>query len=146
MDQLIYASLSHTHYWYEVGMLKVPAYCGEPVVDLVGSSMYSVPASISDMMLWTVVGRGVLLSVGPCITYPFVVNGAVVKQACVCALSVVGSERSFRLFQDAPQTYQNKRISLRGSSNSWIVPENRSVHNTTISSRRYFLSRLYGMK
>ena len=27
MDHLIYyASLSHTHYWYEVGMLKVPAY------------------------------------------------------------------------------------------------------------------------
>ena len=25
MDQLIYASLSHTHYWYDVGMLKVPA-------------------------------------------------------------------------------------------------------------------------
>ena len=25
MDQLIYASLSHTHFWYEVGMLKVPA-------------------------------------------------------------------------------------------------------------------------
>ena len=25
MDQLMYASLSHTHYWYEVGMLKVPA-------------------------------------------------------------------------------------------------------------------------
>ena len=25
MDQLIYASLSYTHYWYEVGMLKVPA-------------------------------------------------------------------------------------------------------------------------
>ena len=24
--QLICASLSHTHYWYEVGMLKVPAY------------------------------------------------------------------------------------------------------------------------
>ena len=24
MDQLICASLSHTHYWYEVGMLKVP--------------------------------------------------------------------------------------------------------------------------
>ena len=24
MDQLIYASLSHTHYWHEVGMLKVP--------------------------------------------------------------------------------------------------------------------------
>ena len=26
MDQLICASLSHTHYWYEVGMLKVPAF------------------------------------------------------------------------------------------------------------------------
>ena len=25
MDQLIFASLSHTHYWCEVGMLKVPA-------------------------------------------------------------------------------------------------------------------------
>ena len=25
MDQLICASLFHTHYWYEVGMLKVPA-------------------------------------------------------------------------------------------------------------------------
>ena len=25
MDQLIFASLSHTHYWYEVGKLKVPA-------------------------------------------------------------------------------------------------------------------------
>ena len=27
VDQLIFASLSHTHYWYEVGMLKVPAVC-----------------------------------------------------------------------------------------------------------------------
>ena len=26
MDQLIFASLSHTHYWYEVGMLKVSAF------------------------------------------------------------------------------------------------------------------------
>ena len=25
MDQLIFASLSHTHYWYEVDILKVPA-------------------------------------------------------------------------------------------------------------------------
>ena len=25
MDQSIFASLSHTHYWYEVGMLNVPA-------------------------------------------------------------------------------------------------------------------------
>ena len=27
MDRLIFASLFHTHYWYEVGMLKVPAVC-----------------------------------------------------------------------------------------------------------------------
>ena len=27
MDQIICASLSHTHYWYEVGMLEVP---GQP--------------------------------------------------------------------------------------------------------------------
>ena len=26
MDQIIFASLSHTHYWYGVGMLKVPYY------------------------------------------------------------------------------------------------------------------------
>ena len=26
MDQLIFASLSHTHYWYEVGTLKVPLF------------------------------------------------------------------------------------------------------------------------
>ena len=26
MDQLIFAPLSHTHYWYKLGMLKVPAY------------------------------------------------------------------------------------------------------------------------
>ena len=25
MDHLIFASISHTHYWYELGMLKVPA-------------------------------------------------------------------------------------------------------------------------
>ena len=28
MDQLIFTPLSHTHYWYEVGMLKVPAVVG----------------------------------------------------------------------------------------------------------------------
>ena len=26
MEQIVCTSLSHTHYWYEVGMLKVPAY------------------------------------------------------------------------------------------------------------------------
>ena len=29
MDQLIFASLSHTHYWYAVGMLKVPVELGD---------------------------------------------------------------------------------------------------------------------
>ena len=32
MDQLICASLSHAHYWYEVGMLKVPYYYLVPFV------------------------------------------------------------------------------------------------------------------
>ena len=31
MDQLIFASLSQTHYWYEVGMLKVPAVYNSPI-------------------------------------------------------------------------------------------------------------------
>ena len=38
MDQLIFASLSHTHYWYEVGMLKVPAslqYSGGLLPDII---------------------------------------------------------------------------------------------------------------
>ena len=34
MDQLIFAYLSHTHYWYEVGMLKVPA-----VVNAIGTAI-----------------------------------------------------------------------------------------------------------
>ena len=33
MDQLICASLSHTHHWYEVGMFKVPAECGSREFD-----------------------------------------------------------------------------------------------------------------
>ena len=39
MDQLICASLSHTHFWYEVGMLKVPA-----VSILYNSSYYFSPS------------------------------------------------------------------------------------------------------
>ena len=31
MDQLIWASLSHNHCWYEVGMLKVPTTSSLPV-------------------------------------------------------------------------------------------------------------------
>ena len=29
MEQLIFASLSRTHYWYKVGMLKVPIVGGD---------------------------------------------------------------------------------------------------------------------
>ena len=29
MNQLIFASLFHTHYWYEVGMFKAPYNIGE---------------------------------------------------------------------------------------------------------------------
>ena len=34
IDQLIFASLPHTHYWYEVGMLQVPA-----VVNTIGTQL-----------------------------------------------------------------------------------------------------------
>ena len=33
MDQLIYASLFHTHYWYEVGMLKVESTGDSIIID-----------------------------------------------------------------------------------------------------------------
>ena len=40
MDQLIFASLSHTHYWYEVGMLKVPVIDCCPASALLRSLLY----------------------------------------------------------------------------------------------------------
>ena len=43
MDQLIFASLSHTHYWYEVGMLKVPAV----VTSSQSTAGYSLPVLIT---------------------------------------------------------------------------------------------------
>ena len=41
MDQGICASLSHTHYWYEVDMLKVPAIYmySEMIIELIKSSV-----------------------------------------------------------------------------------------------------------
>ena len=42
MDQLIFASLCHTHYWYEVDMLKVPAVVnagGTQLRDLMNSEL-----------------------------------------------------------------------------------------------------------
>ena len=45
MDQLIRASLSHTHYWYEVGMLKIPANrCSR--ADVVNSNVDRITSSI----------------------------------------------------------------------------------------------------
>ena len=52
MDQLIFASLSHTHYWYEVGMLKVPAY------GLVGQGS-AVPPRVSLLILHTQAESGI---------------------------------------------------------------------------------------
>ena len=40
MDQLIFASLSHTHYWYEVGMLKVRT-VGYPCMAINGIVQYT---------------------------------------------------------------------------------------------------------
>ena len=54
-----------------------PLYCGVSVAELVGNSVYSVPVLLLGMMLWTVVGRDVLVSIGPSIAYPFDVDGSV---------------------------------------------------------------------
>ena len=42
MDQLICASLSHTHYWYEVGMLKVLAEYSTIVVVLYDNECHRI--------------------------------------------------------------------------------------------------------
>ena len=46
MDQLIFASLSHIHYWYEVGMPKVPA-------EVVGGFVYVCVCVFSSHPFWT---------------------------------------------------------------------------------------------
>ena len=55
MDQLICASLSHTHYSYEVGMLKVPAgYRGSIVPGSRirgGSTNHRIPVTLSLMLV-----------------------------------------------------------------------------------------------
>ena len=43
MDQLIFASLSHTHYWYEVGMLKVPAVVNSVEFSLIKVAVRYIP-------------------------------------------------------------------------------------------------------
>ena len=48
MDQLICASLSHTHYWYEVGMLKVSVcVCVFSSHSFWTSSSLDVPAGVT---------------------------------------------------------------------------------------------------
>ena len=47
MDQLIYASLSHTHYCYKVGMLKVPANYKASTI----CNAATFPVTISTVML-----------------------------------------------------------------------------------------------
>ena len=46
MDQLICASLSHTHYWYEVGMLKVPAKVNSSLIQFEGCAALSTSEQI----------------------------------------------------------------------------------------------------
>ena len=49
MDQLIFASLSHTHYWYEVGILKVPAVSGTVV--LLGSKICAISGQYVELKI-----------------------------------------------------------------------------------------------
>ena len=42
MDQLIFASLSHTHYWYEVGMLKVPRRYSRLVIHMINGVLLKI--------------------------------------------------------------------------------------------------------
>ena len=43
MDQLICASISHIHYWYEVGMLKVPATISDRPCNTASRSVVRTP-------------------------------------------------------------------------------------------------------
>ena len=56
MDQLIFASLSHTDYWYDVGMLKVSA--SDDGVDPIYCILYTVPPVLSTCPLHTNSGCG----------------------------------------------------------------------------------------
>ena len=49
MGQLIYASLSHTHYWHEVGMLKVPATYSRVWINRVRLPILHVVSSTGNM-------------------------------------------------------------------------------------------------
>ena len=67
--------------------------------------------------------------------------GWCLKQACACPPSVVGSERGCTVPKMLPGLVELLLVLWDSSMVSEIVPENRSLHNTAVSSRRYFLSR-----
>ena len=48
-----------------------PLYCGVKCGRPCGKYCVLRTCFISDIMLWAIVGRGVLVSVEPCIAYPF---------------------------------------------------------------------------
>ena len=58
MDQLICASLSHTQYWYEVGVLKVPATIDQPgkmanpARGQLGTDKLTFPCPRSRLIIW----------------------------------------------------------------------------------------------
>ena len=64
MDQLLFASLSHTHYWYEVGMLRVPTELKTP------SEIKAVPAS-SVSVTWRTLSHTVSPTVSDFLDEPY---------------------------------------------------------------------------
>ena len=52
MDQLIFAFLSHTHYWFEVGMLKVPVHYQSNPLLLQVVSFSTVQRCLSSFRRW----------------------------------------------------------------------------------------------
>ena len=75
MDQLICASLSHPHYWYEVGMLKVPALCDASYVPGLRFNFFSfhkaqqTPVTILDAVRAHIVGKNLTFSCEKSISY-----------------------------------------------------------------------------
>ena len=69
------------------------------------------------------------------------VGGWCLKKDCVCPYSVMGSKRSCTVSKMLSGLVRLISFLWDGSLHSEIVSKNRSLHNTAVSSRRYFLSR-----
>ena len=67
MDQLICAFLSHTHYWYEVGMLKVPAHNIYPWLEELHLVRPLIQYCIMKHPLCVCGSRGTKIEVGICV-------------------------------------------------------------------------------